>query len=61
MHTHARELTNNELEGVSGGVEKLEVSSGYTLVRLDSGGLFLCGPGQCVPMPSPTYPFLPPK
>jgi hypothetical protein len=61
MDPHARELATHELDRVSGGYVKMDVSPGWTLVKTDNGGLYLCGPEQCVPMPSPTYPFNPPK
>jgi hypothetical protein len=56
-----RSLSDQELDRVSGGEKVMAFSPGWTLVQTDRGGLYLCGPEQCVSMPSPQYPYQPPK
>ena len=51
------DLSDQELERVSGGEKIMPVSPGWTLVKDNGGGLWLCGPENCVAMPSNTYPY----
>jgi len=60
MNAIDENLATHELDSVAGGFTKIPIRPGYTLVITDNGGLHLCGPKQCVPLPSNTYPFRPP-